>query len=65
MWVQSLEFRCYPVQKLRCVIFYVLLVMATIFELPLTHMSESVPIVPAVLLDIENVGVAFGILLLS
>ena len=38
--------------------------MATIFDLPLTWMSESVHIGSTELLDTENVGVAFGILLL-
>ena len=35
--------------------------MATIFDLPVTATSERVHISPAVLLDPENVGVAFGI----
>ena len=39
--------------------------MAAIFNLPLTPMSESVHISPVVLLDTENVGVAFGISLLT
>ena len=44
---------------------YILPVMAAIFDSPVTPMSESVHIIPAVLQDPENVGVAFGILLLS
>ena len=39
--------------------------MAAIFNLPLTPTSESVHIIPAVLLDRENVGVAFEVSLLS
>ena len=44
---------------------YVLPVMAVIFDLPATPMSESVHTSPAVLLDPANLGIAFGILLLS
>ena len=44
---------------------YVLSVIAAIFGLPLTPMSESVYTSPTVLLDPENVGVAFRISLLS
>ena len=44
---------------------HVLPVMAAIFDLPLTPMSESVHISSAVMTDLENVGVAFGITLLS
>ena len=36
-------------------------VMAVIFNLSLTQTSESVHIIPAVLLDPENVGVAQGV----
>ena len=39
--------------------------MAAFFDLSVTHISESVNTSPAVLLDPENVGVAFGISLLS
>ena len=39
--------------------------MAAIFDLPLTLMSDSVHTCSAVLADLENVGVAFGIVLLS
>ena len=39
--------------------------MAAIFNLPLTPMSESVHIIPVVLLDPKNVGVAFKISLPS
>ena len=39
--------------------------MAAIFNLPLTPMAESVHISPTELLDPENVGLAFRILLLS
>ena len=39
--------------------------MAAIFDLPLTPMSESVHFSSAVLVDLEKVGVAFGISLLS
>ena len=39
--------------------------MAAIFDLPVTAISESVLISPAVLLDPENVSLAFGISLLS
>jgi len=38
--------------------------MAAIFDLPLTAMTESVHTSSTVLLDPENVGVAFGILLI-
>ena len=41
---------------------YVLSVMAAIFNLPVTATSERVHISPAVLLNPENEGVAFGIL---
>ena len=44
---------------------YVHPVMAAILDLSLTPMSESVQISLAVLLDPENVGLAFGISLLS
>ena len=44
---------------------YVLPVMAVIFNLPLTLISESVYTYSAVLLDAKNVCVAFGISLLS
>ena len=44
---------------------YVLLVMATIFDLPLTPMSESVYTSSAIVADFENVDVAFGMSLLS
>ena len=44
---------------------YVLPVMAAIFDLPVTPMSESVYCISAMLLDPKNVGVAFGISLLS
>ena len=55
----------YLVWKLiSCVLSYVLPVMAAIFYLPLTLMSESVPIILAVLLEPDIVGVAFGIPLL-
>ena len=40
-------------------------VMAAIYDLSVTRMSESVHTCPAVLLDPENVGVAFGIASLS
>ena len=40
-------------------------VMAAIFYLPVIPMSESVHTSPAVMLDPENVRVAFGISLLS
>ena len=39
--------------------------MAALFDLPVTPMSESVHTSAVVLADPENVGVAFGILLLS
>ena len=39
--------------------------MAAVSDLPLTPASESIHIGPAVLLDPENVGVVFGIFLLS
>ena len=39
--------------------------MATIFDLPVTPTSERIQTSYIVLLDPENVGVAFGILLLS
>ena len=42
-----------------CVISYVLPVMAATFDLPVAATSERVHISPAVLLDPENVGVAF------
>ena len=48
-----------------CDITYSLPVMAAIFDLSVTRMLESVHTSPAVLLDPENVGVAFGISLLS
>ena len=44
---------------------YVLPAMAVICDLPATQMSESVHTSPAVLLDPENLGIAFGIVLLS
>ena len=44
---------------------YELPVMAAIFDVPLTPMSESVFISSAVLADLDNVRVAFGIQLLS
>ena len=44
---------------------YVLPVMVAIFDSQLSAMSESVQNSLAVLLDPENVGVAFGISLLS
>ena len=44
---------------------YVLPVLADIFDLPLTPPSESVHASSVVLTDLENVGVAFGISLLS
>ena len=39
--------------------------MAAIFDLPLTPMSEIVHTSSTVLVNLENVGVAFGISLLS
>ena len=39
--------------------------MAAIFDLPFSLMSESVHNISAVLLDLENVGVALGISLQS
>ena len=48
-----------------CVILYVLPVMAAIFDLLVTRMSESVHTSPSALLDPENVGTAFGISSLS
>ena len=39
--------------------------MAAIFDLPVAATSERFHISPVVLLDPENVGVAFGISLLS
>ena len=51
-----------------CDISYVLPVMADIFDLPVIATSERVhisPFAPAVLLDPENVGVAFGTASLS
>ena len=39
--------------------------MAAIFELLVTRLSESVYTISAVLLDAENVSIAFGIALLS
>ena len=48
-----------------CVILYVLPVIAVIFDLPITSTSERVHNRPAVLLDPENVGVAFGMSLQS
>ena len=39
--------------------------MATIFDLPVTPMMESVHTSSAVMADLENVGVASGISLLS
>ena len=39
--------------------------MAAIFDLLVTRFSKSVHIISAVMLDPENVGVAFGISLLS
>ena len=39
--------------------------MVAIFDLTLSVMSESVQICPAMLLNHENAGVAFGISLLS
>ena len=61
-----MEVRCYLVQKLGyCVISSVIPVMAAIFDLPFNPMSESVHTSPTELLDLENVGVAFGISLLS
>jgi len=44
---------------------YVLPVVAAIFGILVTLMSESVHTSPGVLLDYENVGVAFEISLLS
>ena len=44
---------------------YVLPVMAVIFDLPATPMLKSVHTSPEVLLDPANLGIAFGILLLS
>ena len=41
----------------------VLPVMAAIFNLPLTPTSKSVRIIPAMLLNPENVGVAFSAIL--
>ena len=53
-------------QKLRnFVILYVLPVMAAIFDLLLTLMSDSVHTSSTELLDPENVGVALGISVLS
>jgi hypothetical protein len=43
----------------------VLLILAIIFNLPLTLTSRNVNIIPAVLLDTENVGVTFEVSLLS
>ena len=61
-----MEYRFYLAQKVRCcVITNSLPVMAAIFDLLVTRMSESVHIISAVLLDPENVGVACGISLLS
>ena len=48
-----------------CVISYILPVMASIFDLPHTPMSESVHTSPTELLNSENVGVAVGIFLIS
>ena len=48
-----------------CDITYSPPVMAAICDLPVTRMSKSVHTSPAVLLDPENVGVVFGISLLS
>ena len=48
-----------------CVISHVLPVMAAIFDLPVTSTSERVHLSPVVLLNPENVGVAFGTLSLS
>ena len=48
-----------------CVSSYVLPVMAAIFDLLLTPISEFVHTITAVLLDPESVDVAFGISLLS
>ena len=57
---------CNLAQKLmHCVIPYVLPVMVTIFNCPLTPMSESVHTSPIVVLDSGNVGVALGIVLPS
>ena len=47
------------------VIANVIPVMAVVFDLPLTSMSASVHTSPTELLDPENVGIAFGISLLS
>ena len=44
---------------------YLIMVMVAIFFLPLNLISESVRISSAVLVDLENVGVAFGFSLLS
>ena len=48
-----------------CVNSYVLPALTAIFDLLVTRMSESVHTSPATLLDPKNVGVAFGISLLS
>ena len=65
MRVESLQFRCNVVYKLRYwVSSNVLPAMAVMSDLPLTLMSESVLTIPAVLLDPQNVCVAFGISLL-
>ena len=48
-----------------CVISKELPIMATIFDLPLTPILESVQTSFAVLVNLENLGVAFGISLLS
>ena len=60
------ECRWYLAQKVRyCDITYSFLLMVAIFDLSVTRMSGSVHTSPAVLLDPENVGVAFGISLPS
>ena len=50
---------------MRMYTYYVLPVMAAIFDLPLALMSESFHTSSAVLADLANVDVAFGISLLS
>ena len=61
-----MEFRCFPVYELIYTALHMYFrLMAAIFDLSLTPMSESVHTSPTELLDPETVDVAFGISLLS
>ena len=62
----ALESRCCHVYKLKSTYLYLhFQFSAAIFDLPVTSTSKRIHTSPIVLLDPENVGVGFGISLLS